>query len=259
MPRPWLIILLAQLLGISSMTASAQSLWLSNEAIGGDSSGYNLSVTRSFAPTPKLKLFGGMSRFASDDASWLLGNLSLSAPKVGSVYLSGGVTLGRGSTTEHGFSYNKLKMEGLYTTSPRWSIALSDTYIDIDTTVGHIVDAQITWNTTQSIGLIYSVSNTIDSNVETHQQGIQLKFPGKGNTTWKAGYFFGHSSSPILLNDFVTTVSGPAMKIRKKFATVAIPVGPVMYTLAGDHTQLGDTDRYSLTLALEIPVDLLGG
>lgn len=235
----------------ASPLAGADDLWL--EAAGAESSetGSRVAVRRSFDAGGDTTITAGLSQFRFGTAEWTLleGGFSRRIGDRGIVRASAEV--GPGRIDGDYFRYRKAAVSGTVLMTQRWSAELSDTYVNIDDTVGHVVGLSVTRAFSNGLALTLN-GVTSAGGIDSRQLGAKFRIDRRFSIL--GGYYGGETRDPVLLNEFGTDFGEKVVDLRQAYVGVGVPIGRYTLLTVFDVLELDDVTRRELTLVLQIPL-----
>jgi hypothetical protein len=235
------------------LTLSANGSTLTDVSGGG---GGSIGWLHNFSPNA---IVGAAAEYQTlADSEWSFGSLSFSVGRGAgnrrtTFYADGHV----GSGDDNGRSWDYATwVAGLYqNVSHRVSIQLEDKQVDIDRTHGNLpkVGLQVVWSPSLISALSYA--HSVSGNLGTRLGTLRLDYYGKGFNLIVGGA--GGKASPDIVN--IRGVVTPGATLREGFAGIGKPFSRADVTLLGDYIQLGDTERFTLTLNCTVHLRGRGG
>lgn len=208
------------------------------------------SVTRTMHGNgPGLEV--GLSHFDSAGARWTLARFGINGRLADSVVLRGSIDMGPGRIDGEEITYHKVEFGTTWIATPAWSVDVSDTYINIDDSVGHVVGVSVSRVLGNRHSLTLDASSSAGGNLDTEQLG--LKFRWQGRVSYLGGAYAGETRNPVLLNEFGTAFGTNAARLRQAYAGVEIPMGRYSLLTLFDYLKLDDTIRREITFVVRIP------
>ena len=228
----------------------ADDLFLQASGAQGTVDSQRLAVTRTFSGDgPAFE--AGVSHFSGEDSRWTLGRLGVSGGLSDSLVLRGSVDVGPGRIDGEEISYHKVLVGATWIASREWSFDISDTYINIDDSIGHVFGLSASRVVANRLALTLDTARSGGGNLDTEQLGLKLRW--EGTTSYLGGLYAGETRNPVLLNEFGTEFGTNAVRLRQAYAGIEIPVGRVRLLTLFDYLTLDDTIRRELTFVVRIP------
>lgn len=231
--------------------AHADDLWLSASAAEGSSDGSRFAASRTLDSFGLKGSLAGISHSRIGDSWWTLLEGSLNRRLGDSAVISGSVFAGPGQIDGRNFTTRKLVVGGTWLIDKTWSADLSDTYINVDDTIGHVVSASLSYARPTGSSLAFNAISSVGSGLDTRQFG--LRFRVAAERSWFGGVYVGETGSPATLGEFGVSVGG-VVDVRQAYVGLSLPFG--RYTLMGtfDHLRLDSRVRNELTVVLRVPL-----
>ena len=222
------------------------------QASGAEStvSSQRYAVTRTFDGNgPGFE--AGLSHFNGDDADWTLVRLGMNGRLTDSIVLRGSIDAGPGRIDGEEIAYHKAVFGTTWIATPLWSVDVSDTYINIDDSVGHVVGVSVSRVLGNRHSLTLDASRSAGGNLDSEQLG--LKFRWQGPVSYLGGMYIGETRNPVLLNEFGTEFGTSAARLRQAYAGFDYPIGDWSLLTLFDYLKLDDTIRREITFVVRIP------
>lgn len=246
MMRKWL--LLAAILVVTP--ASADDLFLQASGAQSTADSHRFSVMRTFnGDGPGFET--GLSHFDGEGAEWTLARFGINGRLTGNVVMRGSIEVGPGRIDGKDITYHKSVFGTTWIATPAWSVDLSDTYINVDDSIGHVLGVSVGRVLSKRLNVTLDVMRSAGGNLDTEQLG--LKFRWQGRISYLAGIYAGETRNPVLLNEVGTGFGINAVRLRQAYAGLEVPIGDVSLLTLFDYLTLDDTIRRELTLVLRIP------
>lgn len=244
--RAWIVI--GALLMLSP--AMADDLFLQASGAESTVSSQRYSVTRTFNGNgPNFE--AGLSHFNGEGAGWTLARVGINGRLADDVVMRGSIDVGPGRIDGNDIAYHKAVFGTTWIASPAWSIDVSDTYINIDDSVGHVLGVSVSRVLAGRHSATLDVSRSAGGNLDTEQLG--LKFRWQGRVSYLGGVYYGETRNPVLLNEFGTEFGTNAATLRQAYAGFELPVGDHTLLTLFDYLKLDDTIRREITFVVRIP------
>lgn len=245
MRRLWSMLLLSL-----AMPVAADDLYL--QASGADSTvdSRRVAIARTFR-TESGGFEAGIEHFHGGDANWILGHLGFDERPADDVVLRGRFDFGPGAIDGRHILYRKASLGATWIASPAWSFDLSDTYVNVDDSIGHVVGVSASHNVAQTLTFTIDASRSAGGNLDTEQLG--LKFRWQAPATVIAGLYGGETRNPVLLNEVGADFGTNSVRLRQAYAGLELPVGRVTVLTLFDYLTLDDVIRRELSIVVRIP------
>lgn len=249
-----LVLMICPLLYATS--AAADDLFLQASGAWSTVSSQRYAITRTFdGDGPGFE--AGLSHFDGDGSDWTLARLGISGRIADDLVARGSVDVGPGRLDGEEISYHKAVLGATWLIAPEWSLDVSDTYINIDDSIGHVAGASVSYMFASRLGLTLDAMTSAGGNIDTEQFGA--KFRWYGSTSYLGGFYAGETRNPVLLSEFGTEFGTNAVKLRQAYAGLEIPIGRVTLLTLFDYLKLDDTIRREITFVVRIPFDTGSG
>lgn len=233
--------------------AVADDLFLQASGARSTISSQQYAVTRTFDGDGGPGFEAGVLHFNGEGSDWTLARLGISGRLVDDVIARGSVDVGPGRIDGEEISYHKAVLGATWLVSPEWSLDVSDTFINIDDSVGHVAGVSVSYLVARRLGLTLDAMSSVGGNLDTEQLGA--KFRWYGPTSYLGGVYAGETRNPILLSEFGNEFGTRAVRLRQAYAGVEIPVGRITLLTLFDYRKLDDTIRREVTIVVKIPFD----
>ncbi len=234
------------------VTVLADDLWVSGGIAQGSASGQQVSVSRTLNNFGLEGVRAGASHHRVGNSWWTLLEGGINRRIKKSLILSGTAFLGPGQIDERNFGTRKLVVGATWIVNPTWFADLSDTYINIDETVGHVLSASLTRTSQSGVSIALNGIGSVGSGIDTRQLGARFNKPG--NVSWMGGVYIGETRNPITLGELEGQFSGITIETRQAYVGASIPVGRFTLLTTFDVLRLNETTRSELTFVLKVPL-----
>ncbi|MDX1516214.1 MAG: hypothetical protein R3288_05210 [Woeseiaceae bacterium] len=238
--------------------AMADDLWLQAAGATSAENSHRVAVSRTFTARAPVDFEAGLSHFDVGGSSWTLAMLGISGRAGQRFVLDSRVEAGPGQIDGDDFVYSKVRAGATWLASEHWTIALSDTYINIDDSLGHIVTASLTRQFGGRLGITLDGIASAGGNLDTRQFGMKFRLQ-QARVTWLAGAYSGETRNPAILNETGATFGGDDVRVRQAYAGISMPIGRYTLISVFDYTTLDDTIRRELSFAVRIPIGAVRG
>lgn len=244
--RPWLSICAV----LIAMPAAADDLFLQASRAQSTVDSERFSVARTLN-SDGIGIEAGVSHFSGEGSNWTLGRIGINGRPADNLVLRGGIDMGPGRIDGDSIAYRKVLVGATWIATPAWSLDVSDTYINIDDSIGHVLGVSASRVIGSRLSVTLDAARSAGGNLDTEQLG--LKFRWQGATSYLGGIYAGETRNPVLLNEFGTGFGTNAVTLRQAYAGIEIPVGRVTLLTLFDYLTLDDTIRRELTFVVRIP------
>ncbi|MEQ8207504.1 MAG: hypothetical protein RIA65_15130 [Woeseia sp.] len=230
----------------------ADDLWLSASTAQGSSNGSRFAASRTLDSFGLKGSLAGISHSRIGDSWWTLLEGGLNRRIGDSAVVSGSLFAGPGQIDGRTFTTRKLVVGGTWLIDQSWSADLSDTYINIDDTIGHVVSASVNYARPTGSSLSFNAISSLGSGLDTRQFGLRFRIAAE--RSWFGGVYVGETGSPATLGEFGVTTSGNVVDVSQAYVGLSVPLGS--YTIMGtfDYLRLDSRNRHELTVVLKIPL-----
>lgn len=233
-----------------AMPAAADDLFLQASRAQSTVDSQRFSISRTLnGDGPGFEV--GVSHFDGEGSKWTLGRIGINGRPADNLVLRGSIDMGPGRIDGEKIAYRKALVGATWLATPAWSLDVSDTYINIDDSVGHVLGASVNHVVGRRLSITLDAARSAGGNLDTEQLG--LKFRWQGSTSYLGGIYAGETRNPVLLNEFGTEFGTNAVTMRQAYAGLEIPVGRVTLLTLFDYLTLDDTIRRELTFVLRVP------
>lgn len=183
------------------------------------------------------------------DSHWTLGALSFNygrgaAETRSNFYVDG--RKGSGRDDVHSFTYGTYTVGLIQNITRQFSVLIEDKQIDVDTTHGNLpkLGMQYLW----SLKLLTQVSysHSVSPDLGTRLWATRADYYGK-----HVNLIFGGAAgqaTPAVVDPLQVNVTIPGLTTREVFVGVTKPFSRFDVTLLGDYLEIGDIERFTLTL-----------
>lgn len=193
----------------------------------------------------------GLSHFNGEDADWTLVRLGMNGRLAENIVLRGSIDVGPGRIDGDDISYHKALFGATWIATPLWSVDVSDTYINIDDSTGHVLGMSVSRVIGNRHSVTLDASRSAGGNLDTKQLG--LKFRWQGAVSYLGGFYAGETRNPVLLNEFGTEFGTSSARLRQAYAGLDYPIGDFSLLTLFDYLRLDDTIRREITFVVRIP------
>lgn len=245
--RPWLSVCAV----LIALPAAADDLFLQASGAQSIVDNQRFSVTRTFSDDGR-GFEAGVSHFNGDGSRWTLGRFGINGRVTEKIVIRGSIDTGPGRIDGEEISYHKGVFGTTWIATPAWSLDVSDTYINIDDSNGHVLGASLNHVIGSRFSITLDAARSAGGNLDTEQLG--LKFRWQGRTSYLGGIYAGETRNPVLLNEFGTELGTNAVTMRQAYAGLEIPVGRITLLTLFEYLTLDDTIRRELTFVVRIPL-----
>ncbi len=230
--------------------AAADDLYLQASGAESTVSSQRYSVTRTFNGSGS-GVEAGLSYFNGSGARWTLARLGMNGRISDSVIMRGSIDVGPGRIDGRRISYRKAGFGTTWIASPEWSVDVSDTYINIDDSIGHVLGVSVSRVIGKRHSVTLDASRSAGGNLDTEQLG--LKFRWQGPISYLGGAYVGETRNPVLLNEVGTGFGSSDARLRQAYAGIEFPIGDYSLLTLFDYLRLDDTIRREITFVVRIP------
>lgn len=247
-----LIFLAGALLPLGSF---ADNLWLEAAASDGSANGTRIAASRTLGSFGLNGVSVGMKHNRVAESWWTLLDVGMNRRLSEKIIVSGDVQIGPGQLDDVNFSYRKIKVAGTWLVSPKWSAEFSDSYVNVDTTIGHVLATSLT-RYQANYNVTLHLSTSAGSAIDNRQMGASFRWNRQYSVI--GGVFAGETSNPVTLRQVGGLAGNDSVQLRQAYVGVTIPIG--RYSLLGvvDVLRLGDAERRELSLVLTVPLGTNG-
>lgn len=201
--------------------------------------------------TPDQRVFvAGASRFKLDQTRWTLGRLEYSQPASSRLRLSGAFEAGPAESNGERFTYRKLRAGLDYAIGAGLTMALSDTWLNIRPSAGHVLGADLSWRASARLHLKLGIHEALGSHLDASALAARLDYYGRVH--FYAGAVDGRTSDTRLLN--LTGGLAASGDYRQGYAGINLPLGATTLSLTFDLIDAGAATRRALSVGLKLPL-----
>lgn len=244
--RPWRLLCVL----LIATPAMADDLFLQASGAQSTVDSQRYSVTRTFNGSgPGVEV--GLSRFNGEGAGWTLARFGINGRLTDNIVIRGSIDAGPGRIDGERISYRKAVFGTTWIATPAWSVDLSDTYINVDDSIGHVLGISVSRVLAKRLSVTVDAMRSAGGNLDTEQLG--LKFRWQGRISYLGGFYAGETRNPVLLNEFGTEFGINAARLRQAYAGLELPVGDYSLLTLFDYLTLDDTIRREVTFVVRIP------
>lgn len=235
---------------LTAIPSAADDLFLQASHARSTVDSQRLSIMRTFSGDgPGFE--AGLSHFNGDGSDWTLGRFGINARLTGNFLVRGSIELGPGRIDGEKISYHKAVLGTTWIPSPQWSLDVSDTYINIDDAIGHVLGFSVSRTLARRFTVTLDAARSAGGSLDTEQAG--LKFRWQGPVSYLGGVYAGETRNPVLLNEFGTVFGTNTVALRQAYAGFELPVGRVTLLTLFDYLTLDDTIRREITFVVQLP------
>lgn len=244
--RPWLLLCAI----LVTTPATADDVFLQASGAHSTVDSQRFSVTRTFNGSgPGFE--AGLSHFNGEGAGWTLARFGISGRLAGNVVMRGSIDVGPGRIDGEDISYHKAVFGTTWIATPAWSVDVSDTYVNIDDSIGHVLGISVSRVLAKRLSVTLDATRSAGGNLDTEQLGLKLRWQGR--ISYLGGFYAGETRNPVLLNEFGTEFGINAARLRQAYAGLEFPLGDYSLLTLFDYLSLDDTIRRELTFVVRIP------
>lgn len=230
--------------------AMADDLFLAASGAQSTVDSQRYSVTRTFNGNgPGFE--AGLSHFNGEGAGWTLARFGINGRLTDNVVVRASIDVGPGRIDGEDVSYHKSMFGTTWIATPAWSVDFSDTYINIDDSIGHVLGISVSRVLAKRLNITLDTMRSAGGNLDTEQLGLKLRWQGR--ISYLGGFYAGETRNPVLLNEFGTEFGINAARLRQAYAGLEMPIGDVSLLTLFDYLTLDDTIRRELTFVVRIP------
>lgn len=252
MMRNLSLIFIAAFTHLTIGPAFADNLWIEGTGADDPGSAKSVAVTRSLSNFGLQNVSAGIRHSQVGSSSWTLGNIGVNHRFSDKLILDGNAQLGKGKFDGNTASYQKVSIGGTWLLSDRWYVALQDTYINIDQTIGHVISTTLTRVGQTGFDTSLSVYTSLGDDIDNQQVGLSFRW--QRHLSWMGGVYVGESTSGLALNGFGNEIGGSTVQIRQAYGGVSLDIGKTTLLGTIDHLRLDNNTRTQVSLVLRIPL-----
>ncbi len=246
--RTWLAVI-ALLPGLSS---AQQHLLAAAELIDvtGPASGHAQTLAW-IHTTPNRGVFvAGAARFELDDTRWTLGRMEYSHPLSERLRASAALEAGPARSGGDRFTYRKLRLGVEFELTPALALTVGDTYVNIEPSVGHLLNADLSLRATPRLYLRIGLHEALGSRLDASALAVRLDHHGRVH--FFAGAVDGRTSDPRLLN--LAGAPTGAGDYRQAYFGVDLPLRAATLSVTLDLIDADAARRRAFGVALKLPL-----
>lgn len=242
----------AQTPSATAPAPSADALFVTTELtdLAPGPMGFTGSVEWLHALSPSTSVNAGLLSLSLADIAWKYARVGSTWRPGRRTFVRGETDLGAGSAEREQFAYVAVRGSVIHQLlDGRVAVEFEEQYVDIHTTVGHIVKGGVTLAPSRSLTARAAVHASVGRDMGARALSVRVDARPRRVTTF-AGFSAGRSRPVLVGLDGRDVPQG----MREIFAGVTIPAGRPSVTLALDSMALTSARRRSLTLSWRLPL-----
>lgn len=232
--------------------AAADNLWVEGSASNSIVDGTRFAISRTLGNFSLDGVVAGVSHASYGDSDWTLFDAGIGRKFGDRFTFQSEIHVGPGTIDGKDITYNKMMLGGGIILSQEWFAQLSDTYVNVDNAVGHIVNLSATRATKDGLTLTVSGLAAFGSSIETRQFGASFKL--LRHFEYLAGVSLGQTRNALIINELGQDFGGENVLLREFYAGIGIPLGQLTVLAVFDHLQLDDVRRNELSIVIRVPL-----
>lgn len=248
---------LAAIALLPALCSAQQHLYAGAEWIdpSGPAGGSSQSLAWIHASPDRGVFVAGATRFELEDTRWTLARLAYARPVSERLRADFVLEAGPARSAGERFNYRRLRAGLDYRISPALSLAVTDTYLNIRPSTGHLLGADLIWRARPRLqlkaGLVESLGDRLDATA------LALRADYHGRVHFFLGAADGRTSETRLLN--LPGAGGPVRDYRQVYVGLNVPLGATTVSLALDFIDAGPVRRRALSVGFKLPLTRGGG
>lgn len=242
---------LAMLCVLLPLNLAADSLWLQAAGSSGSATGSRFGASRTLDAFGLKGASVGVTHSRVEDSWWTVLDAGLSHRWSDSLIVSGKAEVGPGQFDGGNSSYRKLNVAAMWLVSERWSLDVSESYINVDATIGHVLGASLTRYVGDYHFSLHAVGS-VGSAIDNSQLGASFRRNGRYPVF--GGVYAGETSDPATLRQLGDSANASGVKLRQAYAGISVPLGEYTLMAVADFLRADDARRQELSLVLTIPL-----